>query len=79
MASPNLPVVSKGKGGRGIQSHRKCWAKSCSSDAIHNPYLNFMGQDAKRRPDRMHLNPKGMDVIEEALKTVPPFQPPTNN
>ncbi|KAK3928729.1 ADP-ribose glycohydrolase OARD1 [Frankliniella fusca] len=42
-------------------------------------FESFMGQDAKRRPDRMHLNPKGMDVIEEALKTVPPFQPPTNN
>ncbi|KAK3921202.1 Primosomal protein N' [Frankliniella fusca] len=42
-------------------------------------FESFMGQDAKRRPDRMHLNPKGMDVIEEALKTVPPFQPPTYN
>ncbi|KAK3932111.1 DNA transposase [Frankliniella fusca] len=51
MASPNLPVVSKGKGGRGIQSHRKCWAKSCSSDAIHNPYLKFFRFPTKH-PER---------------------------
>lgn len=42
-------------------------------------FESFIGHDTKRRVDRMHINSKGMDVIEEALKTVPPFHPPSSN
>ncbi|KAK3919253.1 ADP-ribose glycohydrolase OARD1 [Frankliniella fusca] len=41
-------------------------------------FESFMGQDAKRRSDRIHKNSKGMGVIGEALRTIPPFQPNNN-
>ncbi|XP_052124452.1 uncharacterized protein LOC127749623 [Frankliniella occidentalis] len=31
-------------------------------------FESFIGHDAKRRPDRMHMNPQGINVIEEAFE-----------
>ncbi|XP_052131185.1 uncharacterized protein LOC113211010 [Frankliniella occidentalis] len=42
-------------------------------------FESFMGHGAKRRKDRLHINHNGMNAIEEALRTVPPFQRTAKN